>query len=163
MAAVALLLAAVAGVVYLAGSERRAAQARLGELVAVEESRGRAHTATVTAEAAPTSGPHLEGAVCGVQRTPVPPGAQIHALEHGAVAFQYRPGELEPDHVSSLESLGDEFGDHVLVAPNPSLDAPVMATAWTRRMALDEVDTALLRDFATAFRTRGPESAACPS
>jgi hypothetical protein len=30
-------------------------------------------------------------------------------------------------------------------------------------MVLDEVDAALLRDFATAFRTRGPESAPCPA
>ncbi|MBS3940758.1 MAG: DUF3105 domain-containing protein [Actinobacteria bacterium] len=159
----ALVLAAVTGAVYLSGNERRAAQARLGGLVAVEDNRGRAHTATATAEPAPTSGPHLEGAVCGVQRAPVPPGAQIHALEHGAVALQYRPDELEPDDVSSLESFGAELGDHVLVAPNPSLEVPLMATAWTRRMVLDEVDAALLRDFATAFRTRGPESAPCPA
>lgn len=158
-----LVLAAVAGTVYLSGSERRAAQARLGDMVAVEDNRGRAHMATATDEPAPTSGSHLEGPVCGVQRAPVPPGAQIHALEHGAVAFQYRPDALEPEDVSSLEALGGELGGHVLVAPKPSLDAPVMATAWTRRMALDEVDATVLRDFAAAFRTRGPESAPCPA
>ncbi|MGH3443406.1 MAG: DUF3105 domain-containing protein [Nitriliruptorales bacterium] len=165
-ARVGLILVGVVGLVgglYLATSwDRLAAGRRLGDLVVKERFLGRAHSSPVTTDPAPTSGNHTAGAECGVRSAPVDPSVQIHTLEHGGVVFQYREDDIDPAAIERLEGLAPEFGSHVLVAPNPSVDAPIVATAWTRKMRLDEVDMEALRDFAIAFRGQGPESVRCP-
>lgn len=159
----AIVLLGGAGAVYLVTSaDRRAAEDRLGDLVTVEHDLGRTHVASTTNDPAPTSGPHSGAPVCGVVSRPVPVDAQIHALEHGAVAYQYRDADVGADGVAALADLAEDLGSLVLVAPNPQLDAPVVATAWNRKMRVDEVDVDRLRDFATAFRGRGPEDVPCP-
>lgn len=70
--------------------------------------------------------------------------------------------DLDRDAVEAIEDLARGFDSHVLVAPNPDLDAPVVATAWTRKLRLQQVDLDALRDFAIMFRQRGPEDVACP-
>ncbi|MEX2550516.1 MAG: DUF3105 domain-containing protein [Nitriliruptoraceae bacterium] len=151
----------VAGGFYLAGSERREARELLGDRVAVEDSLGRDHVSSTTQDPTPTSGPHNGPAICGVQSVPIPADAQIHALEHGAVAFQYLPDALDGAELAGLHELAERYETDVLVAPNPALDSPVVATAWTRRMALDSADLDLLETFATAFRGKGPENVDC--
>ena len=164
--AVGLGVAAVAGLIaggfYLAGSERREARDLLGDRVAVESSLGRDHVPSTTQDPTPTSGPHSGPAICGVQSVPIPADAQIHALEHGAVAFQYLPDRLDSAELAGLTDLAEGYDTDVLVAPNPGLDSPVVATAWTRRMLLDDLDLDVLETFATAFRGRGPENVDCP-
>lgn len=127
-----------------------------------EQNLGRAHSGPVTSDPAPTSGTHTAGAECGIRSAPVDPSVQIHTLEHGGVIFQYREDDVEVAGIEAMEALAHEFGSHVLVAPNPRIDAPIVATAWVRRMRLDEFDVELLRDFAIAFREQGPESVRCP-
>lgn len=163
VAALAGLVGLIAGGVYLAGSERRAARDLLGDRVVPEASLRRDHIPSATQDPTPTSGPHSGPAVCGVQSTPVPADAQIHALEHGAVAFQYRQEQTEDDEIAALEELAAGYDTDVLVAPNPALDAPIVATAWRHRMRLDEADPELLEAFTTAFRGRGPENVDCPT
>ena len=51
--------------------------------------------------------------------------------------------------------------DEVLVAPNPDIDASVVATAWGRRLRLDRADGSLLRAFVTAHAGIGPQVMAC--
>ncbi|MEX2549695.1 MAG: DUF3105 domain-containing protein, partial [Nitriliruptoraceae bacterium] len=80
-----------------------------------------------------------------------------------AVAFQYLPHQIGDADLAALEALADGYDSDVLVAPNPGLDAPIVATAWTRRMELETADPVLLEAFASAFRGRGPESVDCPT
>lgn len=156
------LVAAVAGSVwYVAGRDRREAAARLGELVTTEPNLGRAHVASTSSDPAPTSGPHSGPAVCGVFFQPLGVDSQIHSLEHGSVLFQYREEDVSEDDIDGLGALAREFGSHLTVAPNPGLPGAFVATAWTRRAEFGAVDLDVARDFAVAFRQRGPERVDC--
>lgn len=111
----------------------------------------------------PTSGPHAEQpAPCGIYRQPVPDVSQLHSLEHGAVVVQYSP-DLPRDQIEALEGIGRSMGDEVIVAPRPGSPAPVVLTAWTKRLLLDEVDESVVRGFDAEFGNRSPEPGAiCP-
>jgi Protein of unknown function (DUF3105) len=115
----------------------------------------------------PTSGPHDPvPAACGVYQTPISDPVQVHDLEHGVIMLQYRPG-LDPAQVQALEALGRSYSSHVIVAPYLRLPAaePVVATAWTRLLALRSADAAgiaRLRTFIHLFRQHGPEGIPCP-
>jgi hypothetical protein len=105
----------------------------------------------------PTSGPHDPNpAPCGISSQAIPNEVQVHDLEHGVIMLQYRPG-LDRGQVKTLEDLGRSYSSHVIVAPYPGLNTPVAATAWTKLMALDRVDTRKLRAFIDLYRQRGPE------
>lgn len=161
-AGVIVLVSAVAGSLwYVTGRDRREAAARLGDLVVSEADLGRTHVASTSSQPAPTSGPHSGPAVCGVLHGPLGVDSQIHSLEHGSVLFQYRAGDVGDDDVEGLERIAREFGSHVTVAPNPALPEPFVATAWTRRAEFAAVDLDQARDFAIAFRQRGPERVDC--
>lgn len=159
--ALVLVGALVGGIWYVVTLERREALARLDGLVSVEPDLGRAHVASTTDDPAPTSGPHLAPAFCGVAHEPLTADVQIHSLEHGSVLFQYRPDAASDDDVEALAALAVDFGSHVTVAPNPRLETPFVVTAWRRKMELDAVDLDRAHDFAIAFRERGPERTDC--
>lgn len=104
----------------------------------------------------PTSGPHLSGgAPEGAQDGPVSRPAQVALLEQGGVMLQYR--DATPATVRRLRTLSQP---EVVVAPNPSLASPVIATAWRHRLtcggasgpALDA-----LQAFVEAHKGEGPE------
>jgi hypothetical protein len=80
----------------------------------------------------PTSGPHAPAAArSGLAEAPLTRSEQVGQLEAGVVLLQHDPG-LAPDDVATLESLAQRAS--VLVAPNDELPAPVVATAWTRKL-----------------------------
>lgn len=141
----------VAGVVFSRTDPRRAARVLLGEQVRTEPE------GEVTSGPAPSSGERAGRPTCGVAGSPVSTQTQIDALAAGLVVVQYRDEE-HADEVS--EALADR-STIVLVAPNPDLDAPVMATAWGRRLALEDPKGQLLRAFVTAHAGIGPQVAAC--
>ena len=85
-----------------------------------------------------------------------PDGEVVHALEHGFIAISYRP-DLAARDVATLENIADEFDDDVLLLPRPTLDVPVAATAWHRRLLCSEVEPASVRKFVEAYRGKGPE------
>lgn len=158
-----LVVGAVAAAFWLGGSERRAAADRVSDVVVREPNRGRNHVAAATSQdQAPTSGSHAGGAVCGVRSGPVAGDSQIHSLEHGAIVVQYRPDDADEADVTALESFARDLGGGILVAPNRQLDAPVVATAWTRKMRLDDLDLDRIRDFVSAYTGSGPEQVDCP-
>ncbi|MGH9180050.1 MAG: EamA family transporter [Acidimicrobiales bacterium] len=103
----------------------------------------------------PTSGPHQAGvAPAGAQREPVARPVQVTVLEGGGVMVQYR--DLSPVDRRRVEALA---GDGVVVAPNPDLSDPVVATAWRYRLSCDSAGEAAvddLRQFIEARRNRGP-------
>lgn len=79
----------------------------------------------------PTSGAHFSGgAPAGAQDAPVTRPAQVALLEVGGVMVQYR--DVTRADLRRLRTLA---GREVVVAPNATLDRPVVATAWRHRMA----------------------------
>lgn len=112
---------------------------------------------------APTSGTHWGDAVapCGPYDEQPPLEAVVHTMEHGAVVLWYGPDVDEDGREELLDVMG-RFDSHVIVAPNPDIESPVVATAWDRRLALDSPSDPLVREFAETYRNRGRENVACP-
>ncbi|MGH9034450.1 MAG: DUF3105 domain-containing protein, partial [Acidimicrobiia bacterium] len=60
------------------------------------------------------------------------------------------------------EALGEEFSDETLVVPRASLDMPVAATAWHRRLLCTSFEEEPLKEFIRAYRDQGPEKGFIP-
>jgi hypothetical protein len=100
----------------------------------------------------PTSGPHAPApARDGVLPAPLPRPEQVGHLEAGGVLLQH--GSLPEDDLVALEALA---GPRTVVAPNDDLPAPVVATAWTRKMLCASVDVEALAEFAASHVGQGP-------
>lgn len=121
---------------------------------------GRGHIAGATyQDETPTSGQHNRSApACGLYPTPLAPDLAVHALEHGTVVYWYDASQ--PELAEGLTGLFDEFDSHVIVSPHENLSSPIIATAWNRRLALDEVGAEAVA-FASTYRRRGPEQVRC--
>jgi hypothetical protein len=79
--------------------------------------------------------------------------ATIHALYHGRVLIQYRPGTSERD-VRALDRLAREDGEGVLLFENQTaMPAPLAATAYQSVMTCARVDRKTLGAL-RAFRDR---------
>jgi hypothetical protein len=87
-----------------------------------------------------------------VQADPIPKPVQVGLLEDGAVLLQHRP-DLAAGQLADLEALAS--GD-VVVAPNPDLPDPVVATAWLFKRSCSSVDVDALREFVDERRGKGP-------
>lgn len=84
----------------------------------------------------PTSGPHAVAAARGgVDDEPLARPDQVGQLEAGVVLVQH--GDLAPDDLAAVEALA---GDQVLVLPGDDLPAPIVATAWTRKLVCSSLD-----------------------
>lgn len=122
---------------------------------------GRNHVSgNVTYEVDPPSGgdhnpsPSSPGTFTVANR---PTDAQIiHSLEHGYVTIWYRP-DLDVAQVDELRELARKYGSDVLFVPRESLEQPVAATAWHRRLLCERPDVAALDRFVAAYRNKGPE------
>lgn len=102
----------------------------------------------------PTSGPHQPGpSVDGVVAEPLTRPVQVGILERGDVLLQHQP-DLDDEARADLEALA---GDRVVVAPNPDLRAPVVATAWLFKRTCQTADTIALQDFVDERVGNGPE------
>lgn len=145
--------------------ERRAQQELIAEITAgdceydTRTDGGRDHIESPSYEVdPPAGGDHtIQAASAGVFREgQVPPdGPLVHALEHGFVIIWYQPAEAEV--MRQAEEIGEEFSDETLVVPRTSLDVPVAATAWHRRLLCDSFEEDSLEAFVTGFRDKGPE------
>jgi len=155
-AVVALALGLLGGFLKGRTSPTRAALQRLGDRVTVEADVGD----VAATGSAPTSGARGAAPVCGVIDAAVPPDVQVATLAIGGVILQH--DELDAVERRDLVGLVDAFASHVLVAPGDVRDGELVATAWRRRMVLDDLDVSLARAFIVAFRLRGPEPGACP-
>jgi hypothetical protein len=106
----------------------------------------------------PSGGAHTpQAAPAGVYgEGQVPPdGPIVHAMEHGFVVIWYRPDDAEAK--DGAVALGDEFSAETLVIPRASLDVPVAATAWHRRLLCDSFERDALSEFIRGYRDKGPE------
>jgi hypothetical protein len=101
----------------------------------------------------PTSGPHLSGRPpTSVLEQAIDRPTQVLVLEEGGVLLQHR--DLAEDDVARLRPLA---GDQVVVAPNPDLPAPVVATAWLAKQRCEGVDVEALSQFVEDHAGLGPE------
>jgi hypothetical protein len=102
----------------------------------------------------PTSGPHLPApALGGVVDEPISRPLQVGVLERGDVLLQHDQ-DLPAGDRAALEALA---GPGVVVAPNPDLPAPVVATAWLFKRTCEEVDVPALEAFIDERQGKGPE------
>lgn len=99
--------------------------------------------------AAAAAGQHSEGDLPG-------DGEVVHALEHGYVALWHRPDVTEAQR-DVLEDVATRFERDVLLVPRPSLEPPVAATAWRRRLLCQDVERDALAQFVREYRNEGPE------
>ena len=104
----------------------------------------------------PVGGPH--NAVpqqCAVYEAEIPAEHAVHSLEHGAVWVTYRP-DLPADQVSTLtdEVEGNPYG---LLSPQPGQTEPILLSAWTRQLAVDNADDGRIGDFINAYAS-GPQT-----
>lgn len=160
----AVVLVAIVAVAFAAGlwfgrsDEPRAARTLLGDRV---ETRPEV-TDGIADGPAPTSGDTDEEPTCGIRTGPVAPQRQVATIMAGGVVVQYQPSALAEEDVDELEDWAKGYASHLLVAPNPRLDAPVVVTAFRHRMDLQELDTDVLTAFATGYGdAQGPRSQ-CP-
>ncbi|HEX2729318.1 MAG TPA: DUF3105 domain-containing protein, partial [Rubrobacteraceae bacterium] len=73
----------------------------------------------------------------------------------GAVWITYQPN-LPQDQIDTIKDLTDSQ-DYVLASPYPSLDSPVVASAWGKQIKLQSADDSGLEQFISAYR-EGPQT-----
>jgi hypothetical protein len=86
----------------------------------------------------PSSGNHYPvWPLFRVYDKPVPWGFLVHGLEHGAVVIVYNCPSGCPDQVAAVKALVEATPSKpgcsrppVIVAPDPTLDVPIAASAW---------------------------------
>lgn len=145
------VVALVAGFVFSRTDPQRAATILLGDRVLTEPE------GEVTSGPAPSSGEFRGAPTCGILTGELAAATQVDALAAGIVVVQYRTADQAQAVTEALAGRPTA----VLVAPNDDLDAPVVATAWGRRLRLEQVDAPALRAFVTAHAGLGPRVTDC--
>jgi hypothetical protein len=107
--------------------------------------------------APPVGGEHFPvPATCGFYADDPPPDELlVHDLEHGAIWIAYDPG-LDAAQLDTLRELVAQEAK-VTATPYPGLDAPLVVSAWARRLALDDAGDPRLLAFIEQYRS-GPEA-----
>jgi hypothetical protein len=115
-----------------------------------------------------TSGPHWNSPNSwGVYSTPQNESQLIHNLEHGGIVIWYDPDAVDDEGVETLSqyvttqvSSGISGRFKFILSPwggEDALPSPVVATAWTWMLELDEADTAAIDAFAREHYGIAPE------
>lgn len=122
-------------------------------------SQGNAHLASVDAphdaynSAPPTSGPHVNSkAPWGIHDVQIPDELQVHNLEDGGVIIHYGPARIDDATRKALETVVNSYPDKVILEPYAEMNAPIVLTAWQRRLGLEILDEAAIREFIRAYR-----------
>lgn len=120
-----------------------------------EEGRGHSTAPVRYRSAPPSSGDHLPSAADDGAYPPAAApttGAVVHALEHGRVVFQWRPGAA-PRDIGRLQTLhAENRGRHsLLVEDRSGMRFAVAATAWRHLLGCPRIDDPAL-DALRAFR-----------
>jgi hypothetical protein len=96
---------------------------------------------------------------CGIYDEPIRRENILHSMEHGAVWLAYQP-DLPAEQVDYLRNLvrqeraarGESL---IILAPQPEMELPVVATAWRVQLELDDVYDERLKQFLEEYQ-RGP-------
>jgi hypothetical protein len=151
----ALIIAVVGGGLWYKGEQERQFEARLGIERFADQGNTHIDEGATYAEYnsnPPTSGPHYNRIhPWGISDTRVANELQLHNLEDGGVVIQYKP-DLATADVDKLKAIVGRYEEQVLLAPNETLEQPIVVTAWTRMLRLDAYDEAKVVEFIEAYR-----------
>lgn len=95
---------------------------------------------------------------CGIYTEPISEERADHSLEHGALWLTYNPS-LPPAGINKLGALAKDK-PYVLPSPNSDPAAPVTATAWGTRLALQDADDSHTPAFTNSYAPKAPEPSA---
>ena len=145
-------------VVVVLDARHRAASSPPGGVENIDVGPGGQHTegAVDYAQSPPAGGEHNPiWQNAGFYDEPVRNETAVHTLEHGAVWITYSPDlpQANKDRIRELAS-GQNC---VLASPYPGLDAPVVASAWGKQLALEGADDPDLERFVSAYK-QGPQT-----
>lgn len=101
----------------------------------------------------PASGAHFPAwQNCGIYARPIQNQTAVHSLEHGAVWVAYQP-DLD---TAVLQTITEQLRTErfALVAPYPDLQNPIVLTAWTRQLAVDDWSAPAVGDFLDTYLGR---------
>ncbi|GIK36621.1 MAG: hypothetical protein BroJett011_04540 [Chloroflexota bacterium] len=156
-----LLVLAVIGLFYLGNQRLGPVSDDIeGALIFPEQGRGHQEGDIVYPEDAPVGGIHSpEWLNCGIYEQPVRRENVIHSMEHGAVWIAYQ-SELPTEQVETLRTLvrQEQAGTQerwIVLAPQPGLDDPVVASAWRVQLRLDDASDPRLVQFVKKYQ-KGP-------
>ena len=98
----------------------------------------------------PASGDHFQvWQNCGIYTQPIQNQTAVHSLEHGAVWVAYQP-DLDASLIQAMtERLKSE--KFALMAPYPGLQNPIVLTAWTRQLAVDDWSDPAIEEFLDTY------------
>lgn len=111
----------------------------------------------------PLSGPHnptwpRDGSYVGIAAPA--PELLVHALEHGRIEIQYRPG-APAGEIAQLQELFEESPDRLLLFANrTAMPYALAATAWGHAVVFPHFTQRVfdaIRAFRDRYRDRGPE------
>jgi Protein of unknown function (DUF3105) len=144
-------------VVVVLDARQQAASSPPGGVENINVGPGGQHTegAVDYAQNPPAGGKHnLIWQNAGFYDEPVRNETAVHTLEHGAIWFTYSPDLPQADKQRIRELATGQ--NCVLVSPYPNLDAPVVASAWGKQLALEGADDPDLMHFVSAYK-QGPQ------
>ncbi|WP_130179004.1 DUF3105 domain-containing protein [Cryobacterium sp. SO1] len=107
-------------------------------------------------ELPPVGGDHSEDLTnCGVYTQPVDTWRAVHSLEHGAVWVTYQTG-LPASELEILTSNA-AANSYEILSPYPDLPAPIIATAWGKRLQVESAGDPRLSEFLSTY-LQGPQT-----
>ena len=115
------------------------------------ENHGREHEVCASYDhTPPASGDHFPAwQNCGIYTQPIQNQTAVHSLEHGAVWVAYQP-DLDASLIQAMtERLKSE--KFALMAPYPGLQNPIVLTAWTRQLAVDDWSDPAIEEFLDTY------------
>jgi len=156
-----LLVLLVAGLFYLGYQGQAIANSGIEGLeIFPDPGRGHQEGDIEYNRVAPVGGLHNPNWInCGIYTEPVRRENVIHSMEHGAVWLAYQP-DLPANQVDTLRNIVRQEQSRrgeplVVLAPQPGLNAPIVATAWRVQLELEDANDERLQAFLDRYQ-RGP-------
>ncbi|MEC5185661.1 hypothetical protein RCH12_003138 [Cryobacterium sp. MP_3.1] len=119
-------------------------------------SRGHVLSTVAFPELPPVGGDHSEDLTnCGVYTQPVDTWRAVHSLEHGAVWVTYQT-DLPASELEALTSTA-AANSYEILSPYPDLPAPIIASAWGKRVQIESASDPRLSDFLSTY-LQGPQT-----
>lgn len=104
----------------------------------------------------PTSGAHVGSSIApwGIHNEQIPDELQVHNLEDGGVIIHYDPVRVDGDMIEKLRGTTNKYATQVILEPytTPPLPSPVVLTAWTRMLELQQFDEGRIETFLRTYR-----------
>ena len=149
--AISIVLATSLTLGTLAACNTDSGPAKIGEIKVYPKIAGGDHTKTqtetVTYDRLPPIGGKHAGIWqnCGIYDTEIRNEPAVHALEHGAVWFTYKPETSESDKIKLRQLVA--ANKYTLMSPFPTQDAKIVLSAWGVQLKLNELDDAKIQTF----------------